>query len=118
MVVALPVPGLCRHRFALEDPPVLLQAAHLLPPRFLLCKSSIFTCYGYSYKMVCTSGTAELLLLYMQWANLATIAYLLFGSSNPHFGTMVYALADGPLAGALLVWQSAWVFGSAAHCVR
>lgn len=54
----------------------------------------------------------------MQWANLATIWYLVIGSANAHMGTMVYALADGPLAGALLVWQSAWVFGSAAHSVR
>ncbi len=54
----------------------------------------------------------------MQWANLAVMWYLVFGSSNPHLGTMVYTLADGPLAGALLVWQSAWVFGSAAHFVR
>lgn len=61
---------------------------------------------------------AEVSMSDLQWANLATVAFMVFGSSNPHFGTMVYALADGPLAGALLVWQSAWVFGSAAHCVR
>ena len=61
---------------------------------------------------------AEVLMSDLQWANLATVAFMVFGSSNPQFGTMVYALADGPLAGALLVWQSAWVFGSAAHCVR
>lgn len=61
---------------------------------------------------------AEVPMSDLQWANLATVAFMICGSSNPHFGTMVYALADGPLAGALLVWQSAWVFGSAAHCVR
>ena len=55
---------------------------------------------------------------HMQWANLATVWYLVIGSGNAPMGTMVYALADGPLAGALLVWQSAWVFGSAAHSVR
>lgn len=57
------------------------------------------------------------LLDFCYWANLATVWYLVAGSGNPHMGTMVYALADGPLAGALLVWQSAWVFGSAAHSV-
>lgn len=61
---------------------------------------------------------AEVLLSDLQWANLATVAFMVFGRNNHQFGTMVYALADGPLAGALLVWQSAWVFGSAAHCVR
>ena len=53
-----------------------------------------------------------------QWANLAAVWFLVAASGNAHMGTMVYALADGPLAGALLVWQSAWVFGSAAHSVR
>ncbi len=31
---------------------------------------------------------------------------------------MVYALADGPLAAALIAWQSAWVFGSTEHSIR
>ncbi|KAL3132667.1 hypothetical protein ABBQ32_009185 [Trebouxia sp. C0010 RCD-2024] len=57
------------------------------------------------------------LLDFCYWTNLATVAFMLFGSSSPQSGTMVYALADGPMAAALLVWQSAWVFGSAAHCV-
>lgn len=57
-------------------------------------------------------------LLTLQAVNLATVAYLLFGSASPHLGMMVQALADGPLAGALLVWQCSWVFGSATHAVR
>ena len=30
----------------------------------------------------------------------------------------MYAMADGPLAGALIVWQSSWVFSSASHSIR
>lgn len=57
------------------------------------------------------------LLDFCYWANLATIWHLICGGSSLHMGTMVYALADGPLAAALLIWQSAWVFGSPAHSV-
>ena len=54
----------------------------------------------------------------LQWGNLATVAYLLFAPHNRQLGAMVYALADGPLAAALIAWQSAWVFGSTEHSIR
>ena len=54
----------------------------------------------------------------MQWGNLATVAYLVFTPYNARIGAMVYALADGPLAAALIAWQSAWVFGSTEHSIR
>lgn len=53
-----------------------------------------------------------------QWANLATGAFLLFAPRNPYLGAAMYALADGPLAAALIAWQSAWVFNSAPHVIR
>ena len=54
----------------------------------------------------------------MQWGNLAAAGFLLFAPNNRHLGAMVYALADGPLAAALMAWQSAWVFGSTEHSIR
>ena len=54
----------------------------------------------------------------LQWVNLATIALLLFAPGNRQLETAVYALADGPLAAALIVWQSAWVLGSPSHVIR
>ena len=54
----------------------------------------------------------------VQWGNLATVAYLVFTPYNARIGALVYALADGPLAAALIAWQSAWVFGSTEHSIR
>lgn len=54
----------------------------------------------------------------MQWGNLATVAFLLFAPHNQQLGAAVCALADGPLAAALIAWQSAWVFGSTEHSIR
>ncbi len=53
-----------------------------------------------------------------QWVNLATVALLLFAPGNLQLEAAVYALADGPLAAALIAWQSAWVFGSPSHVIR
>lgn len=46
----------------------------------------------------------------MQWANIATMAYLLAKPAHSGIFMAVYAIADGPLAAALIVWQTAWVF--------
>ena len=54
----------------------------------------------------------------LQWVNLATIAHLVWTPANRQLEAAVYALADGPLAAALIVWQSAWVFGSPSHVIR
>ena len=54
----------------------------------------------------------------MQTVNLAVVGLLLFAPDNVRLEAVVQALANGPLSAALIVWQSAWVFGSAAHSVR
>lgn len=54
----------------------------------------------------------------MQWVNMATVSLLLFAPANRQLEAAVYSLADGPLAAALIVWQSAWVFGSPSHVIR
>ena len=52
------------------------------------------------------------------WANAAAAAFIILNPGQPKLYAAVYALTDGPLAGALIVWQSAWVFGSASHSIR
>jgi hypothetical protein len=49
---------------------------------------------------------------------LATVGLLVLAPGNLQLEAAVYALADGPLAAALIVWQSAWVFGSPSHVIR
>ena len=54
----------------------------------------------------------------LQWANAATVLFLVLAPRNQQVEAIVYAMADGPLAGALIVWQSSWVFSSASHSIR
>ena len=73
--------------------------------------------------LCCTSGLLawhrlEITTDVAQWGNLATVAFLLFAPHNRQIGALVHALADGPLAAALIAWQSAWVFGSTEHSIR
>eukprot|EP01024_Parvocaulis_polyphysoides_P022250 TRINITY_DN20640_c0_g1_i5.p2 TRINITY_DN20640_c0_g1~~TRINITY_DN20640_c0_g1_i5.p2 ORF type:complete len:282 (-),score=30.67 TRINITY_DN20640_c0_g1_i5:887-1732(-) len=51
------------------------------------------------------------------FVNVAAAFALVFAPNSSQIQTMVYALADGPVAGALLVWQCAWVFGIWDHAV-
>ena len=54
----------------------------------------------------------------LQTVNIAVVVLLLAAPDNVRLEAVVQALANGPLSAALIVWQSAWVFGSAAHSVR
>ncbi|GAB4818299.1 hypothetical protein N2152v2_005345 [Parachlorella kessleri] len=68
-------------------------------------------------------GNRFFLLDFCYFVSLATAAYLLLPASWLHYlnqrglpvGAAIYALADGPVAGALVVWQCAWVFPSLDH---
>lgn len=57
------------------------------------------------------------LIDFCYFANLATFVHLVFFPTNQYSEACVSALADGPLAAALLVWQCAWVFGSPQYIV-
>lgn len=57
------------------------------------------------------------LLDFCYWANAATVLFLVLAPHNQQLEAIVYAMADGPLAGALIVWQSSWVFSSASHSI-
>ena len=49
------------------------------------------------------------------FVNVAAALFLLFAPDDARLEALVYALADGPLAGALAAWQCAWVFDDAEH---
>jgi hypothetical protein len=57
-------------------------------------------------------------LLPAQWVNIATVVFLLFYPTDERFSALVFAMNEGPLSGALVVWQCAWVFGSREHTFR
>lgn len=57
-------------------------------------------------------------VIVMQWVNIATVIFLLFFPTNEHFSALVFSMNEGPLSGALVVWQCAWVFGSREHTFR
>ena len=58
------------------------------------------------------------LIDFCYFVNVAAVIYLLWFPEHKGFEALVYALADGPLAGALVAWQCPWVFGSAEHTTR
>jgi hypothetical protein len=57
------------------------------------------------------------LIDFCYFVNIATLVYLLWFPDDERFESLVYAMADGPLAGALVAWQCPWVFGSGEHQV-
>jgi len=58
---------------------------------------------------------AFFLIDFCYWANTATTVVLLFYPLHDKYAALVFAMNEGPLAGALVVWQCAWVFGSREH---
>ena len=53
-------------------------------------------------------------------ASLATLVFLCLPPElcDPRLEAAVYALADGPVSGALVAWQCAYVFHSRDHIMR
>ena len=52
-----------------------------------------------------------------QVVNMATVLFLTVGSQDARVEAMLYSLADGPLAAALIAWQCSWVFSSPSHSI-
>ena len=48
---------------------------------------------------------------------MATVAALLARVQDARVLAMLYSLADGPLAAALIAWQCSWVFSSPSHSI-
>ncbi|WIA28892.1 hypothetical protein OEZ86_011416 [Tetradesmus obliquus] len=57
------------------------------------------------------------LIDFCYFVNIATAVFLVWFPNNAQLEALVYALADGPIAGALVAWQCPWVFGSGEHTV-
>mmetsp|Transcript_36962 Transcript_36962/g.95863 ORF Transcript_36962/g.95863 Transcript_36962/m.95863 type:complete len:460 (-) Transcript_36962:215-1594(-) len=55
------------------------------------------------------------LIDFCYWVNIATVIFLLFYPTSERFSALVFSMNEGPLSGALVVWQCAWVFGSREH---
>ncbi|EIE25281.1 hypothetical protein COCSUDRAFT_40577 [Coccomyxa subellipsoidea C-169] len=89
-------------------------APFLLPACYLIFAAVCFPWRVYTFTK---RKWGFFLLDFCYWGNLATVAFLLFAPHNHQLGAAVYALADGPLAAALIAWQSAWVFGSTEHSI-
>jgi len=53
----------------------------------------------------------------VQVVNVAVVAFLMSGSTDFRAKAMLYSLADGPLAAALIAWQCSWVFSSPSHSI-
>jgi hypothetical protein len=85
-----------------------------LPWAFVACAC---VCLPWRAASFCRRKYGFYLIDFCYFANLAALAHLLLLPASAELGAMVYALCDGPLAGALLVWQSAWVMGSAYHTI-
>ncbi|KAI8469372.1 MAG: hypothetical protein J3K34DRAFT_522153 [Monoraphidium minutum] len=58
---------------------------------------------------------AFFLIDFCYFVNFTVAAFLLLAPGDARAEAVVYALADGPLAGALAAWQCAWVFGDSEH---
>ena len=58
------------------------------------------------------------LLDFCYCVNVTVALCLMVASPRPRLCMAAYALADGPLAAALIAWQSAWLMGSPAHSIR
>jgi pheromone shutdown protein TraB len=58
------------------------------------------------------------LIDFCYFVNIVTAVFLVWFPNNAQLEALVYALADGPIAGALVAWQCPWVFGSGEHTVR
>lgn len=58
------------------------------------------------------------LIDFCYFVNVAVVLFLLATPNHTTLEALVYALSDGPLAGALMAWQCPWVFGSAEHTTR
>lgn len=72
-----------------------------------------------SLSLVCPHPAQVFYLIdFCYFVNVATVIYLLWFPDDVRFESLVYAMSDGPLAGALVAWQCPWVFGSGEHQVR
>ena len=73
---------------------------------------------GYASSRPQDTAAFQLMFVCVQWANCATVYFLVWRPNDPRVQALMYAMGDGPLAGAMVVWQSPWVFSSSSHVIR
>lgn len=91
----------------------------LLPAVFLLFVAVALPWRAYHYTRVQPRNSPYLFDFCYGVAG-TTAAFLVWPQArqHPQLEAVVYALADGPVAGALVAWQCAWVFHSPDHTIR
>ncbi|KAL4442073.1 hypothetical protein ABPG77_011334 [Micractinium sp. CCAP 211/92] len=89
-----------------------------LPRAFLLFAGTALPWRAWRFA-VAQPRNAPFLLDFCYAVNAAVAAFLCLppGWRSAQLEGAVYALADGPVAGALVAWQVAWLFASADHTV-
>lgn len=89
-----------------------------LPRAFLLFAATALPWRAWRFS-VAQPRNAPFLLDFCYAVNAAVAAFLCLppGRRSPQLEGAAYALADGPVAGALVAWQVAWLFDSADHTV-
>lgn len=90
----------------------------LLPAVFLLFVAVALPWRAYHYTRVQPRNSPYLFDFCYAVAG-TTAAFLVWPQArqHPQLEAVVYALADGPVAGALVAWQCAWVFHSPDHTI-
>ncbi|KAG2425765.1 hypothetical protein HXX76_013391 [Chlamydomonas incerta] len=93
---------------------LLCFAPALVPLAFL---GFVATCLPYRVWSFTRRKWVFFLVDYCYFANLAAAAFLVWAPTHAGWEAAVYASCEGPLAGALVAWQCAWVMGSPDHII-
>ncbi|KAG2447500.1 hypothetical protein HYH02_007426 [Chlamydomonas schloesseri] len=89
-------------------------APALCPLAFL---GFVATCLPYRVFSFTKRKWAFFLVDYCYFANLAAAAFFVWAPGHAGWEAAVYGGCEGPLAGALVAWQCAWVMGSPDHII-
>lgn len=99
---------------------VFLAAAYpfILPHLFLAFSLIALPLRAYDFTIVNPRNTF-FLLDFCYFVNIGVVIFLLLPAEgrDPRVEAALYALAEGPVAGAIAAWQTAWVFSSIEHTI-
>ena len=89
-------------------------------PRVFLAFAATALPFRFHYYLRVQPWNRIFLLDFCYAASLATLVFLCLPPElrDPRLEAAVYALADGPVSGALVAWQCAYVFHSHDHIMR
>lgn len=99
---------------------VFLAAAYpfILPHLFLAFSLFALPLRAYDFTIVNPKNTF-FLLDFCYFVNVGVVIFLMLPveARDPRVEAALYALAEGPVAGAIAAWQTAWVFSSIEHTI-